>query len=413
MKIKIRSVKAVSLLLIMFCILLTIDCFSIYYKLIGYQILQIVNILLCGIMILCNNNIDMGLRRKDAYFIVYYIAVCSILMLLGDYKYLGFISGCFVPVILFYIFIAINNRMELIFKIFCIFSNVICVICIISLVFYFAGSLIGMIQPSSTLNYSTIGWSDFNYNSYWGVYFDGHKTFFMGKTILRNIGIFVEGPVFTYVIITSLYIEMYFTARVKKSKLMLLFITALTTYSTTAIAISAILVFVYIYQNYMRKSILKLLVPIGTIIVCYIIVTVVTDKLMDGNDSGSVRLDDFIACIKCFADNPLIGVGFNDVRGIDPYRGAFRQTGLAGMSAGIPFVFACGGILHGSVYAVPIILSGIKSIRKKIDLRCLGFIALQFLLLTVIITEFTLLAQFFLVTCWYFALNDEKTRGMI
>ena len=157
----------------------------------------------------------------------------------------------------------------------------------------------------------------------------------------------------------------------------------------------------------MKKSLLKLLGPILLIVVLYFAGTIVADKLTIGNDSGSARKDDFIACLKTFINNPIIGTGYNNVRGVDPYRAAFRRTGKAGMSAGIPFVFANGGFFHGMLYLSPIILTIYQAIRnqKNGNVKLLGFVVIQTILLIFTITEYTLLAELFLITEWFIAIH--------
>lgn len=409
MALKLKKISINNYLLLIWSILLIVDCFTIYYKLIGYMGLQILNIIISSMILFFGNyRRRLVIKRVDIYFISYYLLICFLLFVFSDYNYLGFVSGCLIPIIIFYLIWGMNKTINKIEEFLYLFSQIIFVLCVISLLFYIFGSVLNLIEPTSVLSSLLIDWSDFDYKSYFGIYFEGHKTYFMGKTILRNIGIFVEAPVFTYVIINALYVEMFLKDNTNKIKIIMYVLTALSTYSTTSIALTVILVFIHIYLHYMKRSLLKLLVPIVFILSINIIYTVISDKLMIGNDSGSVRMDDLFACFKAFAAHPIFGIGYNALRALDPYRSAFRQTGLAGMSAGIPYVLANGGILYGSIYLLPPIVAIFKYIKNKMDLQYTGFILLQAVLTTVIITEYTLLAECMLTISWYMILNISR-----
>lgn len=396
-------------------VILVLDCFSLYYKTIGYRTFQItcIGLIICLIILEFVNG--RGISNSAIFFITYYIFVCTILLFISNYAYLGFFTGCVIPIVMFSIFISMKNDIYYTGKILSAFSNIIFVIACVSLVFYFAGSLYGLIRPTAFFSYSKIGWADFDYESYYGIYFEGQRTFFFGETILRNIGIFLEAPVFSYVLLTALYIEMFMRQKISKKRIIIFVATILSTYSTVGIALCVILIIFFYFKQASKKSFLKLLVPILIVIASYIVISVVGDKVSIDNDSGASRMDDLVACFKCFFDHPLGGVGYNLVRAIDPYRAANRQGGTAGMSAGIPFVLANGGIFYGSIYIVPMVLGLYRLSKRTLNIERAGFIVFQFILLIEIVVEYTLLAQFFLVMSWLWVLsfNDQSDKRLI
>lgn len=405
MKIKSRKFSVPNIVSYLLIGILVLDCFSLYYKIVGYKIFQIacIGIVLCLILF----DLVQGKRisKSAIYFITYYIIVYTILLFISDYAYLGFITGCMIPIILFTVSLSMNNNINYSVTILSIFSDIICVISCISLFFYLTGSIYKIIEPTTLYSSSKIGWADYNYRSYLDIYFEGQNTFFFGQTILRNIGIFLEAPVFAYVIITALYIEMFMRRQIRKKRIIILIAAVLSTYSTVGIALCVILIVLFVFKKTRNKNVLILLAPIFIIIALYIVISVVGDKVAVGNDSGTARIDDFVACFKCFFDNPIGGVGHNQVRAIDPYRAASRQNGTAGMSAGIPFVLANGGIVYGSIYILPLVIALYRLSKKTLNIEQIGFIILQFILLTEIVVEYTLLGQFFLVMSWLWALD--------
>lgn len=404
MKIKGRVIDNILLFLIVS--LQIIDCFSIYYKLIGYHVLQVLNIGLLLTLFLVHKG-RLKLVKRDGYFLVLYVCVNAILFLFGDFKKLGYISGQIIPIILIYLILCVEKEQHMIEKIVRIYCNIILVVCAVSLIFYILGTVLGLLSYTNIYDAELIGWADFDYYSYFGMYIDGQRTFFFGRTIVRNIGIFIEAPVFAYVIVSALYFELFGRKEYSWGRIILLAVTIITTFSTTAITIGMILGFIFFYIHYMQRNIWKLVLPILAIIVINLAIVVVSDKLSVGNASGSARMDDMMACIKCFLDNPIVGTGFNNLHGLDEYRGDFRQAGNVGVSNGLPYVLANGGVLLGSIYFIPIISVSINLLRKKCDLKCWGFIATQCVLLVVTITEYTLLAGTFLAISWILCLNKK------
>lgn len=407
MKLSIKKIQSQTIFVYLWILILVLDCFSIYYRTLGYQTTQIANIVLTIVAFLVVGKNNLRVKKKNANVLICFITSFTYLLVFCDYKYLGFITGIVVPIILFYTFFSVNISRSKIEELLLCYENIILIIASISLIFYFGGTVLNLMSPSNILSASNIGWSDFDYKSYYGIYFEGQRTYFFGKTIIRNIGIFLEAPVFTYVLITAMYIELFMRNNVRKIPIIIFIVTTFTTFSSTAIAVSLILLFIAYYLNYMKRSWLKLFVPIIAIVVFYVAITVVLDKLSIGNDSGAARLDDFFSCWKAFAAHPLFGVGLNNVRGIDPFRASYRMGGTAGMSSGIPFVFANGGIVHGLIYVLPAVVGVINGVKKKLDLepKLIGFILVQVLLLTVIVTEYTLLALFFLAMSWFMIVN--------
>lgn len=404
LKICTKKFSVENILICCLCIILTLDCFSLYYKIIGYQVLQILAILVSAILILiaCKNRCS--INKYSAVMTIFTIIIYMFLFVFGDYKYVGYLTGIVLPNIFFFLILGICRYKDISRKLFKYYRCFVLILCIISLLFFIFGTLLGIIKSNNYYSAKQIGWAMFGYNSYYGMYFEGHKTFILGRTLIRNISIFLEAPIFTYVIINALYFEMFYSEKANNKVIFIFVLTALTTFSTTSIIVVALFTFIYIYKNYMKKSLLKIFLPIGLIIVFRVGITFISDKLSETNMSGVARLDDFMASWRAFFHNPLIGIGFNNVLGINKY----RSLPLTGMSCGIPFVFANGGIFHGMLYVLPTIIGGIRFALKKISIEGLGFILTQLFLLTVIVTEYTMLGIMMLVISWYIAITPNE-----
>lgn len=393
------KIKINKIIIPIFALLHVVDCFSLYYELIGYQIIQIINMALLFLLVLINWN-KFSMTRRESKYVLSYVSIVFILFIAGDFKHIGFITGHFIPCLLMLILLTCSNRNAIIRTYINSLCNVIFFVSFLSLLFYLIGTNLNIILPNAKYDYSTIGWADFDYKSYYGLYFEGQRTFFFGKTIIRNIGLFVEAPVFAYVLITALFCELFWKNKISIFRVAILSLTIISSFSTTGITICLILILVYLYQTKMKKSFWKLFAPIAFIVVVNITLTIVFDKLAIGNDSGSTRIDDLYACFKCFIHNPIIGRGFNDVKELDMYRSSFRLGIDAGVSNGLPFVLANGGVLFGIVYWGPMVIMTVKLINNKVSKKMWGFVFVQFALLFFTITQYTLLAETLLVIAW-------------
>ena len=82
-----------------------------------------------------------------------------------------------------------------------------------------------------------------------------------------------------------------------------------------------------------------------------------TDK---GEGSMNVRMDHVSACLKAFLHNPIFGVGYGNLNGVLRYA-QYKQ----GISIGLLYTIACGGISMLIVYMYPLMYYTITNYRYK------------------------------------------------
>ena len=172
----------------------------------------------------------------------------------------------------------------------------------------------------------------------------------------------------------ALFINVFLLDNNRKRNIILV-IAAFTTLSTTSIAITICVFFLDFYRKYLRKKKLIIIVPIVAVIIGIIFY----DKLFNNNMSGEVRIDDIIACFKSWEQSPWIGNGFKNIKVLKDFRVDWRQTDTAGLSTGIGGVFSDGGLILGSLYTIPFIISLIRLLKKG-NKDLLYFVILLFFL---------------------------------
>ena len=145
----------------------------------------------------------------------------------------------------------------------------------------------------------------------------------------------------------------------------MLAITALTTFSTTSYLFLIVTVIFYFGKIVFSKKsgeIHKVAFFLFGILGCVGGIGVMLQKLTTPSGVGSmnVRSDHFMACLKAWLDSPIIGVGFQNQEAVLAYA-KYQQ----GMSMGLIFFVACGGILLTSLLVIPYIMNTIQAFRKR------------------------------------------------
>ena len=92
------------------------------------------------------------------------------LFISGYYRNFEFLLSVYLPFPLFLLFIMNTNSLEWFME---AFTNIIFIICILSLIFFVFGSLMGIIKPTGYYPYTEIGWGKNNYSDFYHLYCEG------------------------------------------------------------------------------------------------------------------------------------------------------------------------------------------------------------------------------------------------
>lgn len=281
---------------------------------------------------------------------------------------------------------------------------------IVSLVFWVM-SLAG-IQPNFTF------FSQWNGARVGGYYiFDfitQYNSFFMFSNFFRNTGVFVEAPMYSYVLCISLIIQLFIRKKkysyFDKINLLLTIVTICSTVSTTGIMVSVVAIVVkllFLLLNHSTK-IGKILSFV--IVVCggvlSLIIYMNKGKSSTGSYSSMVRADDIHACIHAWMDHSIWGVGINNVHYISQYVLPFRRNNL-GLATGFFSILAFGGILLALYYVIPLFISLFISKETFTIAILLGILFIY------TIIPFAYIFSLILSYLWFEALFTDKGEKQI
>lgn len=226
------------------------------------------------------------------------------------------------------------------------FNRIVVVFAVLSLFFWFFGSLLGILKPSGTV---VNAWSGGNIvNSYYHLYYETQRIGVMGFTFIRNSAFFTEGPMWNLIISLAFIIELFLLEELSKWRLVVILLTAATIFSTTGIYVIGIGFLAHVLL--VRKSRFRFLSLLATPALVYALTRVIEDKA--ASNSAAIRMDDYVAGFNAWRDRLITGWGFSGLGSIEYYmNGAIRPN--YGYSNSFFVVLAQGGIIQGIVQFAP------------------------------------------------------------
>lgn len=196
------------------------------------------------------------------------------------------------------------------------FSMIVTILAIISLILWFAVSILGSSRITFT-NYEiadTVYYSWHNLFSYTPFYY----TDFMGMNIYRLQGLFWEPGVYQLYLNLAIY-HYFFEEKPHENiiKLVILYLNLILTMSTTGLCIGIMLLTIYIINLKLLKKSRQLMILIGGVLACAGCAYFLGQKMLASMQLGwhgsmAARIDDQIVALKLFSQNFLLGAGYDN-----------------------------------------------------------------------------------------------------
>ena len=255
-------------------------------------------------------------------------------------------------------FMRIDDFSELIGR----FIRCMLIVAVVSLFFWTFGSILHWLPNSGKV---TFVWDHvMSATSYYGVYFEPawQKLVIPGYGVLqKNCGIFTETPMYCFLLSTA-----YCWYRIQPEQKMWVRVIFLATIATAinTTAITAVIIFEvvkYALENNVRgrKDVFKFIVlPLLGLVGFYAVYALVIAKLDTG--SGNIRMDHLISCVNAFLSSFPFGTGVEShsyIVGLGEYE--------QGISVGLPYLFAQGGLGAVLLIFVPSVYLFLKAFKTK------------------------------------------------
>ena len=348
-------------------------------------------------------------KLNNAIFCAIIIGIyLGIYLVINFYNVLGLLKMMASVIILLLYFSICMDRNQ-IPTVFYKYSDLVAVIALVSVVFWLAGSLTGVISPTKTVyvNWSNLG-NDIPIKSYYGLYFNtqGQISILNIFSSVRNTAIFTEAPMSSFHFCFALLIQLFLKTNIDKKKIIFLSLGIISTLSTLGyILLLLALVTKYVLGKPGKKLgqyIKMMIIPAVCIIALLLINQLVMNRL--GTGSGSIRIDDFIVGFRAWMTKPILGAGYGNQEYIKKFMQSWRAYNV-GFSNSVMQLLAQMGIYGGLLYFLPFFCKVKKSLMKK-DWEQLAFVGLSFYLIVFIIVTYNYVTIAFFVWCF---VSSRKT----
>lgn len=387
MKVSLKKTKKISIhwiLNMVTALFLILNCQSVWQRAYNnnFHIYEI-----CFLMIIIDSfyyighwGISRSSKNKLLFFSAIYLVVIFLVVLLSvsNTDLVRFLSRFLIyPFFLLYFFSSAPIKCKI--EIFKCFVDWMAVISWITFVFWGLSSF-EILKPSGTFE---IDWGGnivlYNYHN---LYYSSPQQYidWIGHGIRRNIGIFVEGPMFMLTLILALLFCLIIgkECRIKKWKIVGIVLALISTTSVTGYIFLIFIIGMRMIQNNKRMSngiIIGSFAAILGVIGIYIFVRMKSDTA-----SFLIRLDDYMTGLKAWISSPIIGIGYENDSVLKSFMSASRWFNT-GFSNTIFSVLAYGGVIFAIPFMSPVI-RGIYEAKKHKDsqlfLVCFIYFGLYF-----------------------------------
>lgn len=304
------------------------------------------------------------------------------------------------------------QRRECIMLFLKVLSDFVFVIAFVSLLFWLLTNIVGVIHASGIYSNDVIPWG---YNIYAAVY---NLYFYIENYVVQsnifgvsiaNTAIFTEGPMYAYLLIIALFYEMNFKEKSNKYKLLIILVTSFTVFSDNAYIGVFFCIVLYWFLHQGKTSSSRFVIAVMVLILGIVVVSfILYKKSIVKSMSFYIRLDDMIANWKAFVHHPILGIGFNNAKGLAVYR-EHLYVDVSSNSSGFLAILAYGGLVWGIWYIIPFIKSIVEIIQSKSYFNRMmnGFIILTTILLLNVSIQDRIISFVICAISWGYLLNKD------
>ena len=359
-----------------------LDCNSVYANLVNspfnlQKMSLVLSVILIFVICWCYK-IQWLVLIKSIIFPAALVAVSSVVLFVF-FKFPNGLQGSYIKffvlflpisIVLFKLYRSLNLDNQLFFRI----SDILIILSVVSLLLWLSGPILGIIQPNKVIQSLWEPMTEIY--SYWGIQFlrpeQREYLKFLDISVYRNIGLYPESPMFNIVLLLSFCTELFLRPKFKIWKLLLFFITIISSFGSLGIILASFSVFLkFCVSIGSDKKWIIYLLSIGLFVIVFCLV--IYKKKYAAGSYGS-HLDDLFACIKAWKTAPIFGTGFENNTVIQSYMSEFRKSNK-GYTTSLGAVLAHGGAALFGIYIIPFIkLVSSKNIDKKVNENTFGII---------------------------------------
>lgn len=380
--------------------------FYIYYSTFLFVLLILDVIIILVFLLLYNKGSkDISKYLTWVLFIVFYIFFHYFISLINGAKILEYIRLLIIIILAFTIYyfkigFSNNNFKEFILR----FINVMTVYAFFSIFLWLFISYFGILKYNQTFESS---WGKSIYYGWNNIFFMKEPEIFSGKLLIRNIGIFTEAPMYSFLLCTAFLYLIFLDKSNSIVKPLILLFAIFTTYSITGfiIVISSIIIKITLFSKNKFHSLIKIFIPLFLVVALIIIIYLFNQKL--DTSSGITRLDDFKIGFLSMKDSFLFGWGYLNSEYVEKYTLIYRLSNN-GLSNSLSTILIYGGIYLFLPYFILFIKAFLPCIKRH-DYNRLFFIVFYSIMFLITNVPFNIITILLLFSLSYdYHLKDYK-----
>lgn len=321
-------------------------------------------------------------------------ALLAMYLLMTRYNLVRCVLYFTLPLLLLMLYIGLCDEKNAAFGLLYKLADIVIVLTVVSLVCYVFGTLLDILPGAQNTTYY---WANYTRTctTYYHLYYEAQTVDIFGVNLIRNCGIFTEAPGFAVFLVFALTTELFVREKPRIWRLCVLCAAVITTYSTKAILLTVV-AFGLRYLITTPRTVLwrrfkTVFVPAVCLAVTAVAVILLRDKM--NTVSFYIRLDDLFASFKTWATSPLFGTGYYNDDSIIA-RFAYPRSNN-GLSAGLPILFAQGGLFLVALYGVAAVTCTLR-LRGYARRQMACFFVTYFVLMSVSNMPFSFLAMLLL-----------------
>lgn len=374
------------------------------------QVVIIISLVVLALIVGISGKIE--IQRKTKRVLLLYLVLDVVILSLINYS----TPSMFFLTLSFSLLLIVFQSRENIILFLKVLSDQIFVIAFISLLFWLLTNIFGVIHASRIYSQGAIPWGHNVYATVHNIYFYINN-YIVQKNIIgavfANTAIFTEGPMYAYLLVIALFYEMNFNEKPNKYKMIVIMITSFTVFSDNAYIGVFFCIAFYWYLHHGNSSLRSFIIIAMVLVMGIAVVSMILyQKSIVKNASFQIRLDDMLANLRAFIHHPLLGVGFNNARGLDVYRNRAYIVN-ASNSSGFLGILAYGGLLWGIWYIIPFIkaiIDILQTHQNYFDRMMNGFIILTTILLLNVSIHDRIISFIICAISWGYILNKKNTE---
>lgn len=360
----------------------------LYFPLIRHIVLAVPFTVTIMILFLCK-----GRFRFDYLSVIVIIGSIPLLLFVNIERVLSFIYVylLMLPALILYFSNFFRSKGLLALDIFIKYSNVVCIIAVVSLMFWIFGSFLEILEPTSFIPNAWAG--ERFIPTYYGIYFETQEDAViadLGSMFIRNSGLFNEAPMYNMILCIAFSIELFIRKIRSSWRIIVLLVSIMSTFTSTGYIFITIMILIKFFHIFgAARQITKILVFLVSIIM-FVFISIVTidNKRETGGHSYDSRSYDIERCLEVGMDNPLFGIGlFNPSEEFGSSKVNF------GYSNSLFGVFAHGGFYAFTFYTLSLIIFPLLCFQKWKNRDILYFQVFFFILFSVTVSQYKYLTM--------------------